>query len=116
MNAAQVDLQQLRMKHILYKAKIRSAIYGGSYDAAFFSRLGPVNAWFDSIGLPKYKDEPAMQQLSRLQQDIDLVVNSLAALYKNGKIEEAYDGLSVIEAKSEKFLSLVADMEARLGS
>ncbi len=115
MNAAQVDLQQLRIKHILYKAKVRSAVYGGTYDVAFFSRLGPVNIWFDSIGLPKYNNEPAMQQLNRLQQDIDLFVNHLANLYKKGKIEEAHDGLSIIEAKSEIFLSLVAEMEARFG-
>lgn len=115
MNSAQIDLQQLRIKHILYKAKVRSAVYGGSYDAAFFSRMGPVSTWFNSIGLPKYRNEPEMQQLNRLQQDIDSLVNHLNSLYKSGKIEEAYDGLSVIEGKSERFLSLVSEMEVRLG-
>ncbi|QNF32238.1 histidine kinase [Adhaeribacter swui] len=115
MNAAQVDLQQLRIKHILYKAKVRSAVYGGSYDAAFFSRLGPVNTWFDSVGLLKYKNEPEMRELNGLQQEINLFVNHLTDLYKRGKIDEAYDGLSVIEEKSIQFLNLVTLMEQRLG-
>ncbi len=43
MNQAQVDFQQLRIKHILFKSKVRSVLYGGSYDAEFFSPSGPLN-------------------------------------------------------------------------
>jgi len=115
MNAAQVDLQQLRIKHILYKAKVRSAVYGGSYDAPFFSRSGPVDTWFSSIGLLKYNQEPEMKELNGLQKEINSFVNHLTELYKNGKIDEAYDGLSIIEEKSVHFLSLVTLLEKRLG-
>lgn len=39
MNLAQIDFQQLRIKHILYKSKVRSVLYGGDYDEAFFPVL-----------------------------------------------------------------------------
>lgn len=116
MNTAQVDLQQLRIKHILYKSKVRSALYGGTYDDAFFSRLGPVDSWLNTIGLVKYRNEPEMQELVRLQTDLNTSVSYLTSLYKNGRIDEAYGGLSTIEDKSDQFLALIKKLEQRLGT
>jgi hypothetical protein len=56
-----------------------------------------------------------MQQLLHMHQDLKQSVNRLTDLYKKGKLEEAYEGLSTVEAASEKFLKLVAQLEQRLG-
>ncbi|PSR55697.1 histidine kinase [Adhaeribacter arboris] len=114
MNAAQVDFQQLRIKHILYKSKVRSVLFGGSFDEAFFSPAGPVSTWFSSVGMIKYRQEVEMTELARVHQDLSSTASNLFQLYKFGKIDQAYDGLKVIEKKSEHFLHLLAQLEERL--
>ncbi|WP_242917121.1 histidine kinase [Pontibacter liquoris] len=114
MNIAQVDIQQLRIKHILYKSKVRSVLYGGVYDAAFFSHSGPVDTWFSTIGRVRYSQEPEMDALLKVHQELDITVNQLFGLYKGGKIEEAHEQLKSVEKSSTHFLSLLQQLEARL--
>lgn len=114
MNTAQTDLQQLRIKHILYKSKIRAAVFGGTYDPAFFSDKGPVNQWLEQVGLVKYRHEPEIRELILLQTELNSAAKYLSELYKNGKIDQAHEGLSKIESQSEKFIDVVQKLENRL--
>ncbi|QNF31897.1 histidine kinase [Adhaeribacter swui] len=116
MNLAEIDFQQLRIKHILYKSKIRSVLYvnNGEYDASLFSSNSPINTWFNEIGLKKYRHEPGLLPLLTLQQDMDATARQLFNLYKAGKIDLAQQGLSTIEEKSEKFIALVSQLEKTL--
>ena len=115
MNGAQIDLQQLRIKHILYKSKVRSVLYGGTFDETFFSHTGPVSYWFNTTGIPKYSHVPEMHELSKLNQDLNKTALELIKLYNGGKIDMAHDGLKTIERKSEHFLNLIARLETMLG-
>ena len=115
MNTAQIDLQQLRIKYILYKSKVRSALYGGSYDPDFFSPSSPVNSWFNTIGIERYGTEPELRELISIQNEMNAKVKYLTELYKSGKIDQAYGGLPVIEAQSDRFLQLLDKLEKRLG-
>lgn len=114
MNAAKVDLQQLRIKHILYKSKVRSALYGGTFDEGFFSHSGPVGFWFNNTGLAKYGQEPEMKVLHELNIDLNSIALDLIKLYQNGSIDIAHDGLKRVEQKSEHFLTLLTRLESKL--
>jgi len=116
MNIAEIDFQQLRIKHILYKSKVRSVLYvnEGNYDASFFTSANPVNVWFNTVGLKKYRQEPAMLSLVELQQEMDNTARHLFNLYKAGKIDLAQQGLSTIEEKSGKFITLLSQLENSL--
>src|SRR5688572_305198 len=107
MNLAQVDFQQLRIKHILYKSKVRSVLYGGAFDDVFFSASGPLSQWFTTIGQHRYGREPEMKELSSLHQDLISIALQLIALYNSGKIDQAHDGMKQIDRKSEEFLNLL---------
>jgi len=115
MNIAEIDFQQLRIKHILYKSKVRSVLYvnEGNYDTAFFTSANPVSEWFNDVGLKKYREDPAMQSLLSIQQEMDNTARHLFNLYKAGKIDLALQGLSTLEEKSEKFIALLALLENR---
>lgn len=115
MNPAQVDIQQLRIKHILFKSKVRSVLYGGNLDEEFFSSRGPINLWFSSVGTAKYSSEPEIAELYRLHQDLVMTALQLFSLYKNSKIEQAHEGLKLIDKSSERFLLLLARLESRFG-
>lgn len=114
MNLAQVDFQQLRIKHILYKSKVRSMLYGGAFDEAFFSRMGPVGIWFSTVGTVRYSNEREMGELAKVHRELDFAALELYKIYKGGKIDEAHDGFRNIERQSDLFLSLLAKLEERL--
>jgi hypothetical protein len=114
MNLAQVDFQQLRIKHILYKSKVRSMLYGGAFDETFFSQTGPIAVWFSIIGSVRYANEVEMGELVKVHRELDTVTQNLYKLYKGGKIDEAHDGFRDIEKKSDHFLSVLSRLEERL--
>lgn len=113
MNTAQTDLQQLRIKHILYKSKVRAALYGGAIDPTFFSVNGQVNQWLDQVGLIKFSQEPEIRELILIQTELNSTVKNLTELYKSGKIDQAHDGLAQIENQSEKFINLISRLESK---
>jgi hypothetical protein len=115
MEAAQVDFQQLRIKHILYKSKVRSVLYGGTFEDAFFSPSGPVGQWFHTIGLPGYGQYLEMQELFHLHQQMNASALQLMGLYRRGQIDQAHDGLKILDQQSEHFLAALASLEKKLG-
>ncbi len=114
MNVAQIDIQQLRIKHILYKSKVRSALYGGIFDEVFFAPTGPVGTWFSTVGQLRYADAPETRQLARVHQNLDTTARQIYRLYTSGKIDAAHEELREIEKLSDKFLELLAKMESRV--
>lgn len=111
MNPVQLDIQQLRIKHILFKSKLRSVLYGGTYDETIFSEQGPVGQWFTTTGLPKYSTVGQMQQVYSLHLELNVLAKKLISLYRSNKIEEAHDGLRAVDILSEKFLELLSQLE-----
>jgi hypothetical protein len=113
MDPARVDFQQLRIKHILFKSKVRSVLYGGTYDETFFSRTGPLNTWFKTVGLMKYRGLVEMLELTQVQQELNHTADLLFGLYKSGQIDQAHEGLGGLENRSEKFLQLLSRLEEK---
>lgn len=114
MEISQIDFQQLRIKHILYKSKVRSMLYGGAFDAAFFSATGPVNTWFETVGKLRYAHIPEVARLSKLHQELDIATLALQRLYSSGNIDQAHDGFREIESKSDEFLQILSALDKKL--
>ncbi|TXK36860.1 histidine kinase [Pontibacter qinzhouensis] len=116
MELAKLDFQQLRVKHIFFKTKIRALLYGGSYDEVHFSPKGLVNVWFDSVGLVRYGSEPEIQELANIHQRLNFSALTLLRQYKNGMIDQAHDGLKGIDLLSDQFLAILSKAEQRLSA
>ncbi len=114
MHQYQIDFQQLRIKHILFKSKVRAVLYGGKQDAEFFSQDGPLMVWFSKTGIPQYGQEPEIRTLQRMTQALNFLALQLFRLYDSGRIEQAHDGLKEIEQSSEQFLGTLSQFESRL--
>jgi hypothetical protein len=116
MEAAQVDFQQLRIKHILFKSKVRSVLYGGVFDADFFSPGGPLEHWFKAIGLNRYGQYPEMHDLFQIHLDIIATSLQLIDMYQRGQIDKAHNDLQLMDLKSEQFLAVLSRLDQRLAS
>lgn len=114
MEISQIDFQQLRIKHILYKSKVRSMLYGGVFDASFFSSAGPVNVWFETVGKMRYGDILEVAELKKIHQELNIATLALHRLYSSGNIDQAHDGFKNIEIKSDEFLQLLSKLDNRL--
>jgi hypothetical protein len=114
MDIAQIDFQQLRIKHILYKSKVRSFLYGGTFDAAFFSAAGPIDVWFTTVGRVRYADEPAMNSLAKLHREMNSSALELYTLYSKGNIDLAHEGLKSIEIMSDQFIEMLSNLDRKL--
>ncbi|MBF8962769.1 histidine kinase [Pontibacter sp. FD36] len=114
MEAARLDFQQLRIKHILYKSKVRSFLYGGTFDANFFSNAGPIDIWFTTVGKIRYAHEPEILQLIRLHQQMNEIALNLYKLYSKGLIEQAHDGLKEVDFRSDQFIQILSGLDERL--
>jgi hypothetical protein len=116
MNSAQVDFQQIRIKHILFKSKVRSVLYGGALDATFFSDAGPISQWFLTVGRVKYAREPELYGLHKTHNELLTNAQRLFNLYRNGSIDQAHQGMKDIEKLSDKFQELLTQIEKRMAS
>ncbi|WP_299701834.1 histidine kinase [uncultured Pontibacter sp.] len=113
MEITQIDFQQLRIKHILYKSKVRSFLYGGTFDAEFFSTAGPIDAWFTAVGRVRYASEPAVTSLAKLHQEMNMLAHELYTLYSNGNIDQAHEGLKSVEIKSDLFIEILSNLDRK---
>ena len=98
----------------MFKSKVRSVLYGGNLDTDFFSPNGPINNWFNAVGLSKYQNLPEMRDLQRTQEALNNEAKSLFNLYQSGKIDESHRGLFNIDNLSTKFSDLLAALEHKL--
>lgn len=114
MNSAQVDFQQIRIKHILFKSKVRSVLYGGAFDRAFFSEAGPISQWFTTVGQVKYMGEPEVYTLQKLHVELLSNAQRLFSLYRSGSIDQAHAGMKELEKLSERFQDMLTSVEKRL--
>jgi hypothetical protein len=114
MEAAQIDFQQLRIKHILYKSKVRSVLYGGAFDEAFFTPSGPVGHWFNEIGLVRYGQQAEIRELFQLHQQLNSSALQLIGMYRRGQIDQAHTDMRILEEHSGQFLAALSRLEQRL--
>ena len=114
MDLARIDFQQLRVKHIFFKSKVRAVLFGSSYDAALFGDGNPVNNWFDTVGNASYMQEPELKKLIGLHQDFKKLALELFSYYESGRIEQAHIGMAAINELSENFLQVLTQLETRI--
>ncbi|RYD75233.1 MAG: hypothetical protein EOP53_16835 [Sphingobacteriales bacterium] len=109
------DIQQGRLKHFLYKSKLRSVLYGSDVEEGFFGqRTGPFGEWLYNKGMVRYAHMAEMREIERLHKEISVFVNDLIYMYKRGKMQQARDGLAKMENYSQKLLALLDSLERRL--
>jgi hypothetical protein len=116
-NEIKLDFQQARMRHIAFKSKLRSVLYGSGLDeepivSQYECSLGK---WIYGGAIVRYGHIPEMRELEQVHTAIHEAARDLLKLYHTGKVEEARNGLSRINAIAERLVSLINTLEEKLG-
>lgn len=113
----QLDFEQAKAKHLLFKSKLRSILYGAQLidESPVLSHFEcTVGKWIYSHALKVYGHIPEMQELEKVHADIHTSARKLVALYKDGKVEEARKGLTDMEKIADHLVGLLAIVEHKL--
>ncbi|GAA4028181.1 hypothetical protein GCM10022409_10320 [Hymenobacter glaciei] len=104
-----LDLQQARIKQILFKSQLRSVLYGvREADEALFSpQSSALGQWLSTEVKPRYAGRPELREAERLLQQLLNTGRELATQYRRGQIEEARQGLTRIDQVGEQLVGVL---------
>jgi PAS domain S-box-containing protein len=116
MHSLELDFEQAKIRHLLFKTRLKSILYGADIDeTSIISHLKcSLGKWIYDHALPEYGHISEVHQLEQLHIDIHESATKLIHLYKEGNIEEARQGLSNIEVIAEKILTLLTGIQKTL--
>ncbi len=116
MDPIQLDFEQAKAKHLLFKSRLRSILYGGETDEApVLSHYEcAVGKWIYGHALKDYGHIPEMNELERVHADIHTSARHLVELYKEGKVEEARKGLIEMEKVADHLVQLLGEVEKKV--
>lgn len=116
MNVIELDFERARTRHILFKTRLRSILYGAEIDEQpVISHLDcSLGQWIYNHALPAYGYLPEMQELEKVHLRIHESAKELIGLYKNGFVEEAREGLLGMELIAENLVTLLTIIEIRI--
>ncbi len=116
MNAIELDFEQAKAKHLLFKSRLRSILYDIEVDEVpvLSHHECGVGKWIYGHALAAYGHLPEMIELERVHADIHTSARQLVALYRAGQVEEARQGLSEMEEVADHLIALLSRLEAQL--
>ena len=111
-----LDFEQAKARHILFKARLRSILYGADIDEAPVTSHYEcaVGKWIYGHALENYGHIPEMVELEKVHATIHIYASELVSLYKNGAVDQAREGLSGMELISDNLVTLLSITEKKI--
>ena len=115
-NSTHLDFDQARAKHLLFKSRLRSILYGLDVDETpVLSHYEcAVGKWIYNHALQQYNHIPEIHELEKVHADIHTSARELVRLYKENKIEEARNGLEGMEKIADRLIQLLSEAEKKV--
>ena len=116
MDFIELDFEKAKARHILFKTRLRSILYGAEIDETpVVSHLEcSLGKWIYQQAMPAYGHIAEIQELEKVHQEIHEYARELISLYKNSEVEEAQDGFIRIELIANRLVSLLTIAEAKI--
>ncbi|MCC3157308.1 CZB domain-containing protein [Hymenobacter sp. 15J16-1T3B] len=110
------EFDAARLKHILFKARLRSFLYGADGEE------GPVRDpdecslghWIRDVALARFGHYLEAQQLDQLHRRVHEEANRLMDLHQAGHADEALRGLRATNPLTDEVLRLLNTLEHKL--
>lgn len=115
-NSIHLDFEQARARHLLFKSRLRSILYGIEVDeTSVVSHYEcAVGKWIYGHALQDYGHIPEMHELEKVHAEIHTSAKDLIELYKRSKVEEARNGLEGMEKIADHLVRLLSIVEIKL--
>lgn len=111
-----LEFEQAKAKHLLFKARLRSILYGIEVDEA--PVLSPTDCslgkWICDYLQKHFNHLPEVAELEKVHTDIHHTAVFLIKQYKEGKAEEARKGLLEMEVVAEKVVFLLEEIQKKI--
>lgn len=116
MDKLSLDFEQAKTKHLLFKSKLRSILYGANIDESpILSHYEcTVGQWIYSRAMKEYGHIAEMVELEKVHAAIHTSARKLVALYKEGHVESARAGLTEMEEIADNLVALLSKLEEKL--
>jgi hypothetical protein len=116
MDTITLDFEQAKAKHLLFKSKLRSILYGVSIDETpvLSHTECTVGQWIYDHALQAYGHIPEMIALEKTHTAIHSTARQLVEWYKEGKVEAARSGLGNMEKIADELVRLLEAVEAKI--
>lgn len=110
------DFESALVKHMLFKSKLRSFLYGSNTAEAPIRdpEVCSLGHWIREQALPTYGHLAETHELDRVHRQIHMQANRLMDLHLSGKKEEALNGFPEVQLMAEKIVDLLRTMEQKL--
>jgi len=101
-------------KHKMWKMHLKAYLLGlDDFDEKRIvsSKDCELGKWINAFAKNKYKGHPELSNLIRLHDNIHQIVIDIPDLKKQGKVDEAYKKLHLLENESAKFIAILEALE-----
>ncbi|MGV3539890.1 MAG: CZB domain-containing protein [Rufibacter sp.] len=109
------DFEQARIKHVLFKSKLRALLYGATVDLEPVLSVShcSLGKWIEEVALPKAGHLPEVTELDKVHHQMHELARTLWRKYQAGQQEEALQGLDLVDETAQKLLSLLDEIERK---
>jgi hypothetical protein len=115
MDLLELDFEQARARHILFKTKLRSVLYGAELDITpVISHVAcPVGQWIYDHALKVYGHIPEMQKLEEVHKQLHEQAHQLILKYRAGHVQQAREGLVPLEETATAMIAWLNTVETK---
>jgi PAS domain S-box-containing protein len=116
MDLIELDFEKAKARHLLFKTRLRSILYGADIDETpVISHLEcSLGQWIYDHALKIYGHIPEIIELEKVHMEIHDYARELVLLYKSGEVDEAQSGFMRIELIANRLISLLSVAEFKI--
>ena len=116
MHNVQLDFQDAKTKHLQFKSRLRSILFGEMVEdenPVLSHTECPLGKWIYNHALTTFKQIPELHELEKVHQQIHVIARKLITLYKEGKINQSRQGLGEMEDVADELFVLLQKVEVK---
>ena len=108
------EFEQGRIKHLLFKSKLRAILLGATIDESpvLSEHECPFGQWMQTFLLKACSNFPELKEMERLHTDMHREARLVVKQYHAGNENNA-DGLARIELLGNRIITLLDQLEAK---
>ena len=109
------EFEQGRIKHLLFKSKLRAILLGAKIDETpvLSEHECPFGQWMQDFLLRTYSGSVELSELERLHTDMHRVARRLVKLHHAGAEDTAMKGVPEAEEMADRIMELLDRLEAK---